>query len=106
MDSPRVGVVLPGVALHSWVDGDPLGQPVDVIPPPVVVPAELVLPDPRVGDEPAIMPLPARVVLYFADGSRQVVTPLSDEAERMRATAERLMGVSPSTARPVHQARV
>ena len=99
-------MVVPGLALAHHPEA---GVAVDVtdIPPSdvtaeetaaVVEAAEAVtrtmvpaVPAPRV-DEPEIMPLPARVVLGFADGSTQMITPLSDEAERMCRTADRLLG--------------
>ncbi|HVU73699.1 MAG TPA: hypothetical protein VHE83_12120, partial [Mycobacteriales bacterium] len=101
LEPARAGVVLPGVALHSYGD-DVIGVPVTDVPvddaptgplpvlasEPTAVPEPApgaTVPEPRASDEPAIMPLPARVVLFFEDGTRQVVTPLSDEAERMRA---------------------
>lgn len=91
LDAPRVGVVLPGVALAPYpVAGEEPGEPVAAAEPPVV--EVVVVPPPRSADEPAIMPLPARVVLGFADGTTQLVTPMSTEAERMQAAADRLLG--------------
>jgi hypothetical protein len=89
LESPRVGVVLPGVSLAPYPVAEVLEPGAPAAP---ATAAQAAVPPPRVADDPAIMPLPARIVLGFADGSTQLVTPMSTEAERMQAAADRLLG--------------